>query len=67
MMAATTRVVLAAGGGWTMIVLFGSSTGLFAAVAFALVVFGAINAIAVASGVWFKQPKIPAVPAARPA
>jgi putative MATE family efflux protein len=67
MVAATTRVILAAGGGWIMIVMFGSSTGLFAAVAFALLVFGAINAIAVASGVWFRQPKLKAMPAARPA
>ena len=67
MVAATTRVIIAAAGGWLMLVMFGSTEGLFAAVAFALLVFGAINAIAVASGVWFKQPKLKAMPAARPA
>jgi putative MATE family efflux protein len=65
-MAAVLRVVIAAGGGWLAIRVFGSSTGLFAAVAFALFVFGVINAAAVASGAWFKTAKAPpfkAVPA----
>jgi Na+-driven multidrug efflux pump len=58
-MAAVLRVVIAAGGGWLAIRVFDSSTGLFAAVAFALFVFGAINAIAVASGAWFNASKTP--------
>ena len=67
MVAATTRVIIAAAGGWLMLVMFGSTEGLFAAVAFALLVFGAINAIAVASGRLVQQPKLTTMPAARPA
>jgi putative MATE family efflux protein len=51
--AAVTRFVLAAGGGWLAFRLTGDLTAVFAALAVALVVFGAINAIAVAAGAWF--------------
>ena len=54
MIAAIARVVIAAGGGWLAITMFGSSAGLFGAVAFALLVFGVINAASVASGAWFR-------------
>jgi Na+-driven multidrug efflux pump len=54
MLAAVTRLVIAAGGGWLAVTTFGSTAGLFAAIAFALVVFGAINAASITSGAWFK-------------
>jgi Na+-driven multidrug efflux pump len=66
MVAAVTRVLIAAGGGWIMIVIFGNSAGLFAAVAAALLIFGAINAASVASGAWFRQPKLPTAAAVQP-
>jgi Na+-driven multidrug efflux pump len=56
MLAATVRVVLAAGGGWLAIAIWGNSAGLFAALAVALVIFGGINATAVASGAGFRVP-----------
>jgi putative MATE family efflux protein len=65
MIAAVTRVLIAAGGGWLMVTVLGTSAGLFAAVAFALFVFGGINAASVASGVWLggaRQPKLAAQP-----
>ena len=55
MTAAVARVVIAALGGFLVIRTFGSSAGLFAAVAFGLFVFGAVNAGAVAAGVWFRR------------
>jgi Na+-driven multidrug efflux pump len=66
MIAAIVRVIIAAGGGWLAIAMFGSSAGLFAAVAFALAVFGTINAASVASGAWFgaKAPELRAAAAA---
>ena len=54
MLAAVTRLVIAGGGGWLAVTTFGSTAGLFAAIAFALVVFGAINAASITSGAWFK-------------
>jgi putative MATE family efflux protein len=65
MLAAIIRVLIAAGGGWLAVVALGGSAGLFLVLGVALVVFGAINAAAVASGVWFgsaKQPKLAAQP-----
>jgi putative MATE family efflux protein len=66
MIAAVARVLIAAGGGWFMVTTFGTSAGLFAAVAFALFVFGGVNAASVASGVWLggaRRPKLAAQPA----
>ncbi len=48
------RLVIAAGGGWLALSLDGDVTGVFLALAVALVAFGGINAAAVASGVWFR-------------
>jgi len=55
--AAVTRFAIAAGGGWLAFHLTGDLTYVFAALAVALGVFGAINAAAVAGGVWFAKPK----------
>ena len=48
------RLVLAVGGGWLALRLTGSLNGLFAALAFALVCYGAMLGSAVAAGVWFR-------------
>src|SRR5204863_7538922 len=48
------RLLIAIGGGWIALRIGGSLTWLFAALTTALVVYGAILAIAVASGVWFR-------------
>ncbi len=66
MLIAVLRVIIAAGGGWLAVTKFGGSTGLFATLALAMVVYGVANAVAVASGVWFKTPKLDAAPAAQP-
>jgi Na+-driven multidrug efflux pump len=66
MLAAVTRVVIAAGGGWVAVTIFGSTAGLFGAIAFALIVFGAINAASIVSGVWFKT-RTPSLKSAQPA
>ena len=48
------RVAIAAGGGYAAVVWFhGGSMVLFAVLAAALMVYGLLNAVAVASGVWF--------------
>jgi putative MATE family efflux protein len=52
MVAALARVLIAAGGGWLALKLTGSSAALFSVIAFALFVFGAINAGATAAGGW---------------
>jgi Na+-driven multidrug efflux pump len=57
MMAAILRVIIAAGGGWIAVRVFGTSSGLFVALAAALVVYGFANVAAVASGAWFERPK----------
>ena len=71
MMIAVLRVTIAAGGGFLAVTKFGGSTGLFVALALALVVYGLANAAAVAAGVWFKEkrsaPEPKAVPASQPA
>jgi len=54
--AAVTRFVIAAGGGWLAFRFTGDLTYVFVALAVALVVFGAINATAVAAGAWFARP-----------
>src|SRR5215469_9133448 len=51
-----TRLVIAAGGGYLALRLSGSVTGVFAALAVALCVFGLINAAAIAGGSWFDKP-----------
>jgi putative MATE family efflux protein len=48
------RLVIAAGGGWLALHFGGGVSGVFLALAAALVVFGCINAAAVASGAWFR-------------
>jgi putative MATE family efflux protein len=59
MMVAVLRVIIAAGGGWLAVGMFGGSTALFIVIAAALVIYGLANVIAVASGVWFKERKLP--------
>jgi Na+-driven multidrug efflux pump len=53
------RLAIAAGGGWLVLRGGGSLSNLFIALAVALAAFGAINAAAVASGVWFRAPRRP--------
>ncbi len=48
------RLVIAAAGGWLALNLGGGVSGVFLALAVALVAFGSINAAAIASGVWFR-------------
>jgi putative MATE family efflux protein len=60
-MVAILRVIIAAGGGWLAVRMFGS-TGLFMVIAAALVIYGFANVVAVASGVWFTRPKALAKP-----
>jgi putative MATE family efflux protein len=57
MVAAVVRVAVAAGGGWLAVKFLGGSDALFISLAIALVIFGGINASAVAGGVWFRRPK----------
>jgi Na+-driven multidrug efflux pump len=67
MMAAVLRVIIAAGGGWLAVSKLGGSTGLFAALAAALVIYGFANVVVVASGAWFTTPKAEGpLPAAQP-
>lgn len=47
------RLVIAVGGGWILLQLYGSITGLYAALALALVVYGLSLMQAIRSGVWF--------------
>jgi putative MATE family efflux protein len=54
LLAGLLRLVLAIGGGWLMLRLTGSLSGLFAALAVALVAYGVVVTAAVASGVWFR-------------
>jgi Na+-driven multidrug efflux pump len=49
------RLVIAAAGGWLALCLGGGVSGVFLALAVALVAFGTINAAAVASGAWFTK------------
>jgi putative MATE family efflux protein len=51
------RLIIAAAGGWLALYLGGGVSGVFLALAFALVVFGSINAAAVAGGAWFRGRK----------
>lgn len=54
LIAGLARLAVAAIGGSLLVSATGSMTGVFVALAAALVVFGAINAIAVARGAWFR-------------
>jgi hypothetical protein len=54
MIAAVVRVGVAAGGGWLAVKFLGGSDGLFIVLGVALVIFGTINASAVAGGVLFR-------------
>ncbi|MGB6538643.1 MAG: MATE family efflux transporter [Xanthobacteraceae bacterium] len=49
------RLIIAAGGGYLALRWTGSLTGVFVALASALVAFGLINAAAVAAGAWFSS------------
>jgi putative MATE family efflux protein len=49
------RLVIAAAGGWLALYLGGGVSGVFLALAVALVAFGGINAAAVANGAWFAK------------
>jgi Na+-driven multidrug efflux pump len=63
LMSGLARLVVAIGGGWIALRLTGSLTWLFAALTVALVVYGVMLSIAVASGVWFRHsPPAPASP-----
>jgi putative MATE family efflux protein len=66
MMIAVLRVIIAAGGGWIAVTKLGSSTGLFAALAAALVAYGIANVAAVAGGAWFETAKSGLLPVAQP-
>jgi putative MATE family efflux protein len=62
MLVSILRVVVAACGGWLALKLTGSSSGLFAALAFALVVYGIGNIAVVAGGAWFVRRPVAASP-----
>ena len=53
--AGVVRLIIAAGGGWLALRWTGSLAGVYLAVGVALAAFGAINAISVAAGVWFRR------------
>jgi len=55
LLAGLARLVVAIGGGWVALRLTGSLGWLFAALALALVTYGATLCAAVASGAWFKR------------
>jgi putative MATE family efflux protein len=71
MAAALVRVVVAVGGGWLAVRVFGGGTGLFTALGVALVVYGVATAATVAGGAWFhvpnKGPQAGSMPSAQPA
>ena len=49
------RVIVAIGGGWLALRLTGSINWLFAALAFALIVYGVSLTLAITSGAWFNR------------
>jgi putative MATE family efflux protein len=64
------RFVIAVGGGWLALHWLGGLSGVFAALAAALVTFGLLNAAAVAGGAWFggiARPRLRWSGSARPA
>ena len=50
------RLVIAVGGGWLAFSFIGTADAVFAALAAALVTYGVMLSVAVASGVWFWRP-----------
>jgi hypothetical protein len=62
LVASTTRFLAATVGGWALLQLTGSMSGLFAALAVGLVLLGTLNALAIARGAWF--PAVPRQPLA---
>jgi putative MATE family efflux protein len=54
LLAGLLRMMLAVGGGWLALSFGGSLSWVFAALGFALVVYGTVLATAIASGVWFQ-------------
>jgi Na+-driven multidrug efflux pump len=67
--AAALRVTVAVGGGWLALELMpGNVAGVFAALGMAIMIFGTMNAVAIAAGAWF-APSNASAPgqAARPA
>jgi Na+-driven multidrug efflux pump len=55
LIAGMVRMIIAVGGGWAALQLTGSLDWTFAALSLALVVYGLMLTVAVASGVWFKD------------
>ena len=55
LIAGTARLLIAVGGGWLVATLTGSLAGAFGALALGLVVYGAMVATSIASGVWFRR------------
>lgn len=55
------RLVVAVGGGWLALRVFGTLDWVFAALALALVLYGTMLATAIWSGVWFRKVAAPAV------
>ncbi len=55
LLGATLRLVIAVGGGLLALHIGGGIGGVFAALGIALAVMGTVNAIAIASGAWFKS------------
>jgi putative MATE family efflux protein len=53
LVASTTRFLASTVGGWALLQLTGSMSGLFAALAVGLVLIGTLNALAIARGAWF--------------
>lgn len=53
------RLGIAVGGGWLALTMTGSLTGVFGALAVALVVYGVSIAMAIAAGVWFPKAERP--------
>jgi Na+-driven multidrug efflux pump len=60
MLAATLRMVIAVGGGFLALRIGSGLGGVFIALGIALTMMGTVNAIAIASGAWFKSmPRAP--------
>ncbi len=55
LLAGFARLVIAVGGGWLALILTGSLTSVFVMLGIALATYGVIVAIAVKSGVWFRN------------
>lgn len=63
---AVLRTAIAAGGGYVAVeLLHGGSFSLFATLAAALVIYGVLNVVAIAGGVWFRS-RVPVTPMPRP-